>query len=347
MRNLDLIGCRRTVGGRSRAIGLGARAASVCAFSALVLMTAPGPGWAADQDTGPGTPGNASYRIGSGDVLNIEVVGRRDLSQQYTVGQDGVLFMPLTGGVNAEGKTATELSAELARRLSLYDRDITQVNVSVAEFRSRKIFVLGAVLHPGKYSFAQLPTVWDAIQEAGGPSEDAQLSAVEIIPSETASGRQSQVVDVAAAIREGRVQRLERLKPGDTVQIPKGLPGSGALSSATGNSVSIFGAITHQGPVPVTRQTDLMSALTQAGGPTADADLSKVKIVRRNGMRSVHMKVNLNDYIDKANPEGNPTLMPGDTVFLARHGSGGFMSAVQIVTPLIALASAIVLLVRR
>jgi protein involved in polysaccharide export with SLBB domain len=154
------------------------------------------------------------------------------------------------------------------------------------------------------------------------------------------------VVDVAAAIREGRVQRLERLKPGDTVQVPKGLPGSGALA-VTGSSVSIFGAITRQGPVPVTRQTDLMTALTQAGGPTADADLSKVKIVRRNGIRSVHMKVNLNDYIDRANPEGNPILMAGDTVFLTRHGSGGFMSAMQTVTPLVALASAIVLLVRR
>jgi hypothetical protein len=39
--------------------------------------------------------------------------------------------------------------------------------------------------------------------------------------------------------------------------------------------------------------------------------------------------------------------MAGDTVFLTRHGSGGFMSAMQTVTPLVALASAIVLLVRR
>lgn len=98
MRNLDLICCRLTVGGRSRAIGLGARAAFVCAIAAVALLAAPGPGWAADQDTATGTPGSANYRIGSGDVLNIEVVGRRDLSQQYTVGQDGVLFMPLTGG---------------------------------------------------------------------------------------------------------------------------------------------------------------------------------------------------------------------------------------------------------
>ena len=351
MGNFDLIVCRRTVGGLSRAFRLGARAVSFCAIAGLLVLgrpvlADPDPMLAAAPDATPGTPGSATYRLGSGDVLNVEVVGRRDLSQQYTVGQDGVLFMPLTGGVNAEGKTANELAAELARRLSLYDRDITQVNVSVAEFRSRKIFVLGAVLHPGKYAFAQLPTIWDAIQEAGGPAEDAQLSSVEIIPSETSSGRQTQVIDVAAAIREGRVQRLERLKPGDTVRVPKGLPGTGDLGT-TASSVSIFGAITHQGPVPVSRQTDLMTALTQAGGPTADADLRKIKIVRRSGMRAVHIKVNLSDYIDRANPEGNPSLVPGDTVFLSRQGSGNFMSALQIMTPIVALASAIVLLVKR
>src|SRR2546427_3642133 len=127
--------------------------------------------------------------MAEGDILPREVGGGRAPSSQYTGGPDGQLAMPLTGGVPAEGKTAAELSAELARRLSLYDRDITQVNVSVAEFRSRKVFVLGAVLHPGKFSFAQLPTVWDAITEAGGPAEDANLSAVEIIPSEQTSGR--------------------------------------------------------------------------------------------------------------------------------------------------------------
>src|SRR2546423_800769 len=91
------------------------------------------------QDRAPASSNDesATYRIGAGDVLNVEVVGRKDLSAQYTVGQDGVLFMPLTGGVTAQGRSATQLAAELARRLSLYDRDITQVNVSVAEFKSR------------------------------------------------------------------------------------------------------------------------------------------------------------------------------------------------------------------
>lgn len=345
MRNLNLIGSRRLAGGRSRAATSAARVRRFCALAGVILLTAAAPPAPRGSDPGSSTPGTAKYRIGAGDVLSIEVVGRRDLSSQYTVGQDGMLFMPLTGGIAADGKTAQELAAELARRLSLYDRDITQVNVSVSEFRSRKIFVLGAVLHPGKFSFAQLPTVWDAISEAGGPTEDAQLYAVEIIPSEQTSGRQTQIVDISAAIREGRVQNLVRLKPGDTVRVPRALPGT--MSSPTGNSVSMFGAITRQGALPLDKQTDLMSAIAASGGPTAEADLSKIQIVRKNGPRAVHMKVNLNSYIDKANPAGNPSLMAGDTVFLPRQDSGGFMSLVRTLSPILALASTVILLVRR
>jgi polysaccharide export outer membrane protein len=291
----------------------------------------------------------ANYRIGAGDLLNVEVVGRKDLSAQYTVGQDGVLFMPLTGGVPAQGKTVNELSADLARRLSLYDRDITQVNVSVAEFRSRKVTVLGAVLKPGRLSFAQMPNVWDAIGEAGGPTEDANLSAVEIIPSDEGNGRQTEVVDIAAAIREGSVQSLAKLKPGDTVRVPKALAGSlGSMGmTGSGNSVFLFGAVNRQGPLPVDKQTDLMSAIAQSGGPAPDANLSAVQIVRRNGSRTVHMKVNLNDYIDKAMVSGNPPLQAGDTVFLPRQGSRGIGPVLRTLGPILGLASTVVLIFRK
>jgi len=343
MRILSFIRCRRSRGGCTGLQRSAGRPGLICAWAGVWLFFAAAPlSFAADAP--PKSAANTNYRIGAGDLLNVEVVGRRDLSAQYTVGQDGVLFMPLTGGVPAQGKTAAELGAELARRLSLYDRDINQVNVSVAEFRSQKIFVLGAVLRPGKYSFAELPTVWDAIGEAGGPTEDAQLSAVEVIPSEGTSGRTTQVVDVAAAIREGRVASMERLRPGDTVRVPRG---GGVGLSPTSNAVYLFGAIARQGPVSMDKPTDLMSAIIQSGGPTPDADLSDVQIVRQNSGRTVHLKVNLNHYLDKATPAGNPPLVAGDTVYLRRQQSRGFFATLRTFSPLLALASTVLVFVRR
>jgi len=367
MKITELKCCRRIRGGAPFALNQTARTGLACAISLLSILFFASPGAAQKKSTdrarSTATPDprdrapsrdpdrdapDANYRVGAGDVLNIEVVGRRDLSAQYTVAQDGLLSMPLTGGVPAAGKTAVELSAELARRLSLYDRDITQVNVSVAEFRSRKVFILGAVLHPGKFSFAQPPNVWDAIGEAGGPTDDANLSAVEIIPSDQAEGRASQVVDIAAAIREGRVQGLERLRPGDTVRVPKSPLGTTNMGlGGTGSTVFLFGAINRPGPLPVDRQMDLMSAIVQSGGPAPDANLKAVQIVRKNGTRAIHMKVNLNDYIDRAMVSGNPPLVAGDTVFLPRQGSKGIGAALRTLGPILGVASTLVILFRK
>ncbi len=313
------------------------RGVLLCAVGWLLLGLQPAPAHAAEPAP--------DYRIGAGDLLNLEVVGRRDLSTQYSVGQDGVLFVPVIGGVPAEGKTTAELSAELGRRFSLYDRDISQVNISIAEFRSRKIYVLGAVLRPGKYSFAELPTVWDAISEAGGPTDDAQLSAVELIPSDASGGRTSQVLDVAAALKEGRLQSLERLKAGDTVRVPRGAGGTAPGPSS--NSVYLFGAIARQGSLSIEKASDLMAAVIQSGGPNPDANLSRVQIVRRNGGRTLHMKVNLNDYLGKAMNTGNPPLLAGDTVYFPRLESTGILSKLRTYSPFLALASTVFAFTRR
>jgi hypothetical protein len=59
------------------------------------------------------------------------------------------------------------------------------------------------------------------------------------------------------------------------------------------------------------------------------------------------MKVNLNSYIDRANSTGNPLLVPGDTVILPRQDSGGLMSVLRVVSPILAVASTVILIVRK
>src|SRR5882762_8017200 len=45
------------------------------------------------------------YRIGAGDLVNVVVAGRPDLTGKYSVGSDGLIVLPLVGGVDARGKT--------------------------------------------------------------------------------------------------------------------------------------------------------------------------------------------------------------------------------------------------
>ncbi len=284
-------------------------------------------------------------RIGIGDVLRIEVGARTDLSGSYVVSTEGSISMPVIGAIRASGRTPGELADDLSRRFSLVDRDIPRVTVAVAQSASRKILVLGAVVVPGSYNFTEMPTVWEAIAQAGGATEDALLSAVEVISSEAAPGLGTKRVDVASAIQSGKLDQLERLRPGDTVRVPR----AGASASGRTGVVYVFGAVGAQGARTLDQTPDLLSAVIASGGPSADADLSAVEIVRRNGSRVQHLTVNLGHYLNRGHPEGNLPLQEGDTIYLQRVKPRGatLFSVLGIITPLIALTTSVIALSRR
>lgn len=281
----------------------------------------------------------AEYRIGPGDILNIEVGARRDLSGRYPVGADGNVFMPPAGSVAAAGKTPTELSSDLSRRLSLFDRDISQVSVSIAEAHGSRVFVMGAVLRPGKYSFTEAPTAWEAIGEAGGPTEDAQLAYVEVIPGDSTVGRGSTLLDLGEAVRTGRVGGLPRLRPGDTVRVPRVLSGAGGMKV-----VYVLGAVATQGAVSFDQARDVMGAVLHSGGFAPDADLSHVEIVRRNATGVVRLKAEVNAFLARSNQAGNPPLAPGDAVYVPRLRTGRSWLGIVVrdMLPFVALATALV-----
>nr|WP_289623083.1 polysaccharide export protein [Neisseria montereyensis] len=128
------------------------------------------------------------YRIGSGDVLNIVVWNHPDLntpaqiaynpeSKQVANGawvdESGYLDYPLVGRVLARGKTLSELQNILTTRLKRYIKN-PQVSVNVAEFRSQRVSVSGAVGKPGQLPITNVPlTLLDAIDQAGGAENNA------------------------------------------------------------------------------------------------------------------------------------------------------------------------------
>lgn len=112
--------------------------------------------------------------------------------------------------------------------------------------------------------------------------------------------------------------------------------------------VYIFGAIGAQGSIPIEQAPDLMTALLRAGGPGAAADLERIEIIRKDGQRLLHLRVNVNEYISKSNPAGNVPLMAGDTVYLPvrRSRISSIFGTLGIISPLLALATSILALTR-
>jgi polysaccharide export outer membrane protein len=145
----------------------------------------------------------AEYRIGVGDKLAIRVFQVQDLSfDSLTVDTSGNIQLPLIGAVRASDRTAGELSADIATRLSAQYLRNPQVTVTVTEAASQKITVDGAVTKPGVYEMRGTTSLLQAVAMAEGPSRVADLTKVAVF--RTVNGQRSVALFDLQAIRQGR-----------------------------------------------------------------------------------------------------------------------------------------------
>jgi len=278
--------------------------------------------------------GEPEYVIGPEDVLSVVVRERPDLSGTFIVGPDGVVTLPLSGEVKASGLTPSQLSRELSRKLSVYR--VGEVMVTVLQYNSRKIFVVGAVIKPGKYAFSVIPSIWDVLSEAGGPTEAAVLSAVEVIRAGTG---ETITVDARRVLR-GEAKEQVKLQPGDTVRVP-----SRTSAAPQGNAVYVLGEVRSPGSYEVALARDVVAALLTAGGPTDMAELKKLYIVRRSGSEATTLRINLEKFLKEGVVAANPDLRPGDTITVPRKRTitGSVFSLVGLATLLSAVASVVII----
>jgi polysaccharide biosynthesis/export protein len=125
-------------------------------------------------------------------------------------GTSSALHIPLDELIN-RGETQYDVPLEAG--------DIVNVQVD----RPGVIYVLGEVKTPGALSVLQsrLPTVAQAIAQAGGYTERAALGRV-VIKRRNAAGVEKEMEVDVKAILKGKVKDVP-LQDGDTVYVPKGL----------------------------------------------------------------------------------------------------------------------------
>jgi polysaccharide export outer membrane protein len=150
---------------------LGTRNLPVIAFKVLILCVLATIG--ACSASAPMTVSPAisvdlvnSYRLGTGDRLQINVFDEASLSGEFSVDADGSVSLPLIGVVPATGKTTVELTRDIrARLMAGYLRD---PRVSIDMLSYRPFYILGEVMKPGEYAYSVGLTVLEAVAKAQG-----------------------------------------------------------------------------------------------------------------------------------------------------------------------------------
>jgi polysaccharide export outer membrane protein len=210
-----------------------------------------------------------SYRLGSGDAIQIVMTG--DVEQAYSleVRNDGSVILPKFGVVPVAGLTveaaATLLRSRGARAYSGLSQGRIRLDLSISRARQNVVFVLGEVERPGPVRLPAVGTSFQAIAVAGGPSVNGSYQRIQL----RRVGRLVRTIDLYEYLLEGDGSADMRLEHGDVLFVP-----------TRGRAVSITGAVYRPRQFELLDGESLQQSFRFAGGFLAEASVDCVEVDR-------------------------------------------------------------------
>lgn len=158
-----------------------------------------------------------STTLGPGDVFQMRIVGEKELPEEYQIASDGTVDLPYIHTVKVSGLEQQEIARVIRKRL-MDEKVLTDpsVVVSVKEYNSKRVTILGSVQKPGSFPLTPGLSLIQAISLAGGLNAIANKDRVNLT-RRTKGGRHTVVISVEA-ITEGRSPDFP-LQAGDAIYV--------------------------------------------------------------------------------------------------------------------------------
>ena len=275
------------------------------------------------------------HRIKPGDVVDILVYGHPEISRAIAVNPNGTVNYPLLQNIPVDGLTLNELREIIVVQLSKIIVQTPFVTLTLVETYTINVVVLGHVLRPGSYQIPVNATVQGAIGQAGGFLAGANLSGIKIIQKKQDSAarhEEARIVDLREFLINGDPDLLPALGNGDIVVVP-GFSGSIA--------VKVLGEVNRPGSFDIVfGNNNLLDVLFLAGGPTKEADLTRVVISSPRAGQNQELHVDLKERMIATIYEQVPDVQPGDVIFIPKKRTSAWrvmLGLVRDVTPFISL----------
>ena len=225
-----------------------------------------------------------------------------DLSGRFSVEADGTFTYPMVGRVKAGGLTLRQVEAQVKKQLQdggFFNNP--QLSVSIEQYKSQKVFVVGEVRSPGTYPLSGDMNLVEALARAGSTLPSASGEAIIVHPvTPGVSGPTLPMQDDAPNVEHVDLRELQSgvfslnaaLRDGDTIFIPRA------------ESVYVFGQVKNPGAYALQQKnTTVLQTLALAGGVTDRASTSRVQIIRVVSGQKKELNVKLTD-----------AVLPGDTI---------------------------------
>lgn len=247
-----------------------------------------------------------AYIVGPNDALTITVFDNPQLTGRYIVQNDGTFTFPLLGSIKAGGVTLQAVEHEIRERLAKGYLKNPQLSVSVEQYRSQRVFVMGEVRQPGGFEFTGHMTLIDALARVGSTTDRAGGEAIVVrpplgapSPEVPSAAKVDDVKNTNAEVIRVDLQRLQggtlseniALRGGDTIFVPRAEP------------VFVSGQVRSAGEFVVRKGMTVRQVIALAGGTTERGSTRRIQIIRQVAGKEVTISVTLQDQVQ-----------PGDTV---------------------------------
>jgi protein involved in polysaccharide export with SLBB domain len=212
--------------------------------------------------------------LGPGDTLNLMLYGETDSARaEVPVGPDGRISFLQAHDIVAEGLTIDELRARLDQALAPYNSGARTI-ITPAAYRSKKYFVLGAVVTKGVFTLERPLTVIEALARAGGlettMDNDRTYELADLTRSFMVRNNQRVPVDFERLFQQGDLSQNLPIEPNDYIYI----------ASSDMNEVYVIGEVAAPGTVRFLPRTTVITAIATRGGFNDYAYKQRVLVVR-------------------------------------------------------------------
>ena len=266
--------------------------------------------------------GTEEYTIGDGDEIDVQVMGRPELSGNHVVGPDGKITLPISGSYEIRNQTREDAARQITAALERYYTSV-EVTVRVTKYGSNRILVLGHVAQPGVLYFDQAPTLLEALSKshaiaATTPGRDSSF------PKRCAIFRgKDQVVwiDLKSMMDGGGSSADLRLRRDDVLYVP----------DEQDDMVTVLGEVQHPGMARLESSTTLLSVLATSGGINPAAGRAKIEIVRPS--TGVTREIAFNDLLNNPAKAAEVSLERGDVIYVQKGAAAKFAYVLQQVAP--------------
>ncbi len=160
------------------------------------------------------------YRLRPSDVVEISFTVAPEFNQTLIVQPDGYVMLKDAGMVEVQGLNLEELCDAVQKAYRGYLHD-PQAAVTLKEFERPYFIVGGEVGKPGKYELRSDTTVAEAVEIAGGLTQQAKHSQVVLFRRVNDDLVESRLLNLKKMLNERGLKEDAHLRPGDLVFVPQ------------------------------------------------------------------------------------------------------------------------------